>query len=104
MRCIILILCLVQHQVQANDWLNRTIRVDLIVDGNRRAYDPKYDLLEQTESITSGVNATNGQYPWTIFTTAWSDAGSGFRIGYSCSGTIVSPNFVLSDYHCVGSE
>jgi len=105
MRYLILILCLVPFQVRASDWLNRTIRVDLIADRfNHRAFDPKYDILERSERISSGVNATNGQYPWNILTTAWSNQGSGFRIGTTCSGTIISNNFVLSDLHCVGLD
>lgn len=105
MRYLILIFCLVQLQVQASDWLNRTIRVDLIVAGNHRAFDPKYDLLDRsTERFLGGANATNGQYPWSILTTAWSDAIPGWRFGTTCSGTIISSNFVLSDLHCVRQE
>ncbi len=104
LRYVILILCLGQFQVHANDWLNRTVRVDLIVNGNRRAFDPKFDLLKQSVRISSGVNATNGQYPWTILTSAWSEQGSGFRVGTPCAGTIIRNNFVLSDFHCVGQE
>lgn len=101
MRYLILVLCLVQFQVQAIDWLNRTIRVDLIVNRSR-AYDPQYDLFELSERISSGVNATNGQYPWSILTIAWS--GTGVRVGNICSGTIIGNNFVLSDLYCVGQE
>jgi len=93
---------LVQVQVQASDWLNRTVRVDLIVNSNRRSFDPQYDLLERSDRLSNGVNATNGQYPWSILTIAWS--GSGVRVGTSCSGTIISNNFVLSDFHCVGQD
>lgn len=101
MRYIILILCLVQFKVQASDWLNRTVRVDLII--NRRTFDPQYDLFQRSERISSGVDATNGRYPWTILTTAWSEQGSGFRTGISCAGTIINSNFVLSDLYCVGA-
>jgi len=106
MRYWILISCLVQFQVQASaDWLNRTVRVDLIVDrSSYRAFDPKYDKLIQSERIANGVNATNGQYPWTILTTAWSGPPGGLRVGTPCSATIISSNFVLSDFHCVGQD
>jgi len=105
MRYLILILCLVLFKVEASDWLNRTIRVDLIVDrSNHRAFNPKHDLLVQSESISSssGVFASNGQYPWIITTTALSDQGSGIRSGIGCAGTIISSSFVLSDFHCLG--
>lgn len=105
MRYLILVLCLVPFTVDASDWLNRTIRVDLIVDRiNHRPFDPKYDILVQSERISSGVNATNGQFPWTIYTTAWLDQGTGYRIGTPCAGSIISSNFVLSDFLCVGQE
>lgn len=91
------ILCLIQCQVEASDWLNRTIQVNLIVPANRRAFDANYDVLEQSETILSDwVNATNGQYPWTIYTTAWSS----IRVGTGCTGTIISDTIVLSDLHC----
>lgn len=102
MRYVILILCLVQFQVQASEWLNRTIRVDLIVNRNQRAYDPQFDILERSERISSAVNTTNGQFPWSILTIAWSDHGSGFRIGTTCSATIISSDFALTDLTCVG--
>ncbi|XP_037040519.1 coagulation factor X-like [Bradysia coprophila] len=105
MRCLILILCAVSLKVEASDWLNRTVRVDLIVDQstiNVRTFDPKFDSLVQSENILNAVNATNGQYPWVIRTTAWSDQGGGFRFGTPCAGTIINSNFVLSDFHCIG--
>lgn len=87
----------------SSDWLNRTIRVDLTVDRiNHRAFDSRFDLLVQSEQLSSGVNATNGQYPWSILTTAWS--GTGTRVGTPCAGSIISSNFVLSDLNCVGRE
>lgn len=104
MRYFILILCLLKFHVavHASDWLNRTVRVDLIV--NRVATDKQYHILQRQERILSAVNATNGQYPWTIHTTAWSDQGSGMLYGVSCAGSIISENFVLSDFHCVGQQ
>lgn len=104
MHFFVLILCLVQVQVQGSDWLNRTVRVDLIVSGNRRAYDSRYDLLVQSGETSGGINATNGQYPWIIHTTAWSEPFSGFRIGVGCAGVIISGNNFLSEESCVGKS
>lgn len=88
--------------MESSDWLNRTARVDLIV--NRKAFDTQYDLLEGTKAVTSGINATNGQYPWSIFTIAWAHTGSGSATGVSCAGTIIANDFVLSDLHCTGRQ
>lgn len=105
MRYLILVLCLVFINVDASDWLNRTVRVDLIVDHiNVRAFDPKYDSLIHSERISDGVNATNGEFPWIIYTTAWSGDAGGARIGIPCAGSIINNNFVLSDFYCVGRE
>lgn len=101
MRYLILILCLVQFHVQASDWLNRTTRVDLIT--NRVNFDPQYDLFERSERMISGVNATNGQYPWSIMHTAWSILG-GSAIGTTCAGTIITNTFAVTDLWCVGRE
>lgn len=104
MRYFILILCLVQLQVQANDWLNSTVRVDLIVNPNRTAFDPQNDLFERSERFLSGVNATNGQYPWSIMIGARGNDSFGNRYALVCSGIIISSNFVLTDLHCAGLE
>lgn len=105
MRCLIVILCLLQLRVQANDWLDRTIRVDLIVNDTSKAFDQRYDSLKQSNTIlSSATNATNGQYPWSIFTTAWIDNGAGLRVGVPCSGAIINENFALSDFSCTGQE
>ncbi|XP_037027374.1 uncharacterized protein LOC119068073 [Bradysia coprophila] len=106
MRCLIVILCLLQFRVQAFDWLDRTIRVDLIVDRTRRDFDPRYDSIKQQSEtmLISATNATNGQYPWSIFTTAWIDTEVGLREAILCSGTIISENFALSDISCTGQD
>lgn len=103
MLCIIFILCLVQSQVLASEWQNRTVRVEFNVNNKVRAYDPQYDILEGLEtptSISSAVNATNGRYPWTILTIAWGDWQGGFRIGTTCTGTLITNNLFLSDIFC----
>ncbi|XP_037044801.1 uncharacterized protein LOC119080505 [Bradysia coprophila] len=102
MRFFCLILCLVQFQVQASDWFNRTVRVDLIVNSNGRAYDSQYDSLELSEDLLSSVIATNGEYPWNIYTIAWGDVAPGSRHGQMCLSTIISNNFFLTDFFCVG--
>ncbi|KAG4077419.1 hypothetical protein HA402_002846 [Bradysia odoriphaga] len=99
---ICLILCLAQFQVQASDWFNRTVRVDLIVNNNGRAYDSQYDSLELSKELLSGLRSTNGQYPWSIYTIAWADLGEGSRHGQICLSTIISNNFFLTDFFCVG--
>lgn len=102
MSFIILVLCLFTFQVDASDWLNRTIRVDL--DTDRTAFDLQKKLLQQPERTLNGINATNGQYPWSILTTGWSCTGAGPCIGRTCAGSIISENFALSDFHCTGQE
>ncbi len=99
MRYLILILCLLQFKVEASDWLNRTVRVDLIV--NRKNFDTLQDLYERSERMTSVVEATNGQYPWSVMTTAWIFQG-GIGIGVTCSCSIISKNYALSNLRCVG--
>lgn len=106
MRCLILILCLVSSvSVQASDdWLNRTVRVDLIVN-RELMFNRHYDrsIERASERIKGAVNATNGQYPWSVMTTAWIINGE-FAIGVSCTGTIISNNFVLSVLRCVNQK
>ncbi|XP_037044850.1 uncharacterized protein LOC119080542 [Bradysia coprophila] len=102
MRFFCLILCLAQFQVQASDWFNRTVRVDLIVNSNGRAYDSQYDSLELSKELSSGLIATNGQYPWSIYSIAWADLGQGSRHGQMCLSTIISNNFFVTDFLCVG--
>lgn len=99
---IILILCLFTFQVDASDWSSRTIRVDL--NTNRTAFDRQNGLFEQAARSLNGVNATNGQYPWSIMTTAWSGNGAGSWIGITCSSSIISENFALTDLHCTGRK
>lgn len=104
MRFNILLLCLILFQVEASDWLNRTIRVDLIVNRSGRAYDPQYDSLEQSTEIFGGIDATNGQYPWNIFTIAWVELQFGSRQGQLCLSTIISGKFFLTDFFCAGHQ
>lgn len=107
MRLVLLILSLVQFQVQASsDWLNRTVRVDLTVNKNGRAYDPQYDTVELWREVLSGVAATNGQYPWSVYTIAWADIPDlpGARWGQMCLSTIIGTNFMLTDFFCVGHQ
>lgn len=98
---LILILCLVHYQVQASDWLNRTVRVDLIVQQQSfiRQYGPEQS--EQMRMHSTDSIATNGQYPWTVKTTAWA-IQEGFGIGVVCAGTIINNNFALSNLRCAG--
>jgi len=91
----LLVLCLFAFQVDASDWSHRTIRVDL--DTNRTVSDRLNGFFEQSERSPNGVNVTNGQYPWSILTTAW----SGSR-GIGCTSSIISENFALTDLHCTG--
>lgn len=101
MRYSIFILCSVGFQIQAADWLDRTVRVDLIT--TRKNFDPQYDLFERTETMTSAVSATNGQYPWSIMTVAWATQGL-ISIGVTCSGTIIAKEFSLSSLRCVNRK
>ena len=97
MRLSVIILWSVAFQVQASsDWLNRTVRVDLIV--NREA--SQYDWSERFSPriVFSGIDATNGQYPWTFLTISRTT----LNIGIPCSGTIISDSFFLSEATCVG--
>lgn len=106
MRFSILLLCLVQFGVQASDdWLNRTIRVDLNVDCNHEPFDPQYVITGTPDNILSDVTtfATNGQYPWSVFSIAWVLTGTG-GFGKTCSNTIISKNFGLSDLYCVNQK
>ncbi|XP_037048501.1 serine proteinase stubble-like [Bradysia coprophila] len=96
MRFIIFILCLLQYQVHGHDWSNRTVRVDLIV--NRRAPPNQYDFrLQSPRIVSSGVDATTGQYPWTILIMSRTVE----LFGITCSGTIISDSYFLSDFGCV---
>jgi len=97
---LILILCLVQFQAKAFDWFSRTIRVDLIVDRNHRAFNSQYDILERSDVLSNGVDAIIGQFPWSFMSTALSVSGSATR----CSGTIIKKDFALSDFQCVGQH
>ncbi|XP_037037350.1 uncharacterized protein LOC119075060 [Bradysia coprophila] len=96
MRFIIFIYCLLQYQVHGQDWSNRTVRVDLNV--NRRSPNDQLDVRVQSPRIVfSGVDATNGQYPWTILTLSQTTE----PVFIACSGTIISDSYFLSDYGCV---
>ncbi|KAJ6633865.1 hypothetical protein Bhyg_15574, partial [Pseudolycoriella hygida] len=60
--------------------------------------------VADVESTLSGVYARNGQYPWSLITIAWVAIGSGYS-GISCSSSIISKNFALSDSQCIrGSD
>ncbi|KAJ6648940.1 Transmembrane protease serine 11D [Pseudolycoriella hygida] len=102
MRYFILILCMCKLQVEASDWFNRTIRVDLST--NRTNLARQNEILVNSERSLNGVNATNGQYPWSILTIAWSNLGFGSWVGTSCAGSIISENFALTDIHCTGQD
>ncbi|KAG4077680.1 hypothetical protein HA402_015723 [Bradysia odoriphaga] len=52
---------------------------------------------------STDTNATNGQYPWTVLTTAWA-MQVGFGVGTTCASTIISNNFALSNLRCAGQE
>lgn len=88
-----------QFQVQATDWLNSTVRVDLVVDPNLKTFDPRFDLFD---GFLSGVNATRGQYPWSIMIGAWRFDQFGNRGGILCSAIVISNNYALTDLHCTG--
>ncbi|KAJ6648939.1 Transmembrane protease serine 11B-like protein [Pseudolycoriella hygida] len=101
MRYFILILCVCKLQVEAFDWFNRTIRVDLST--NRESLARQDEFLVNSERSLNGVNATNGQYPWSILTVAWSKGPESW-IGIPCAGSIISENFALTDIRCTGRE
>lgn len=50
-----------------------------------------------TASIVGGSTALNEEWPWAAFILAADKNGEGF----SCSGTVISPNLVLTAGHCV---
>lgn len=104
MRYFILILCLFKLQVEASDWANRTIRVDLNTNPTTVVANRRNGPLEQAVRTLNGLNATNGQYPWTILTSARSSAGSGAWAGITCSSSIISENFALTDFYCTGRQ
>ncbi|KAJ6648529.1 hypothetical protein Bhyg_03759, partial [Pseudolycoriella hygida] len=93
-----ILLCLCKIQVEASDWLNRTVRVDL--QTNRTGFAGEEKFLVNSEDALNGVNATNGQHPWSVFIIAWVDMGGGFFSGTFCSSSIISKNFALTDISC----
>lgn len=50
-----------------------------------------------TASIVGGTAALSEEWPWAAFILAADKKGEGF----SCSGTVISPNLVLTAGHCV---
>ncbi len=50
-----------------------------------------------TASIVGGTTALSEEWPWAAFVLAADKKGEGF----SCSGTVISPNLVLTAGHCV---
>lgn len=98
---LIFALCLIQVQVQASDWLDRTVRVDLIT--HQQDIDRQYKTFDQMAIRSTDSNATNGQYPWTVMTAAWAIQGK-FGMGNICTSTIISKDFLLSDLRCAGQE
>jgi secreted trypsin-like serine protease len=50
-----------------------------------------------TASIVGGTTALSEEWPWAAFILAASAKGEGF----SCSGTVISPNLILTAGHCV---
>lgn len=99
----IFILCLVQFEVQASDWLNRTVRVDLITRRQNFVRHYESERSEQKMIHSTDIIATNGQYPWTIKTTAWAIQGE-LGTGVVCAGTLINNNFVLSILRCAGQK
>ncbi|KAJ6649507.1 putative thiopurine S-methyltransferase [Pseudolycoriella hygida] len=100
MRYLILILCLCKLQVEASDWLNRTIQRDLSLslwseDGQERYF------VQTEKTFNAGANATNGQYPWTFYIIAWSNIAAGSWTGEMCSSSIISQNFALTAFYCL---
>ncbi|XP_037025044.1 plasma kallikrein-like [Bradysia coprophila] len=101
MRGIIFLLCLYCVQASGADWLNRTIRVDFVVDREVfHAFHDQNDFPRESPiNDRRGINATNGQFPWTIFTRARSPTQ-----GALCTGTIISDSYFLSDLRCLGQQ
>jgi secreted trypsin-like serine protease len=52
---------------------------------------------EATASIVGGSTALSEEWPWAAFVLAADKKGEGF----SCSGTVISPNLILTAGHCV---
>ena len=50
-----------------------------------------------TASIVGGTTASGEEWPWAAFILAADAKGEGF----SCSGTVIAPNLVLTAAHCV---
>jgi len=50
-----------------------------------------------TASIVGGTTALSEEWPWAAFILAADKKGEGF----SCSGTVISPNLILTAGHCV---
>ncbi|KAJ6648528.1 hypothetical protein Bhyg_03758, partial [Pseudolycoriella hygida] len=84
--------------VEASDWLNRTVRVDLRTSFTALEEHEKFFL--RSENTLHGVDATNGQYPWSVLMIAWEYTGFGLYTGTFCSSSIISKNFALSDIYC----
>jgi len=50
-----------------------------------------------TASIVGGSTALSEEWPWAAFILAADKKGEGF----SCSGTVIAPNLILTAGHCV---